>query len=95
MTILLISPNQTMSLTLQLNQMEEAYVYSRKTKVDTILTMLLQHLTKKKSLSTDCGLLQGLSKMKTVNMTTEFRNSTLSNWVESGLELETLDVTII
>jgi hypothetical protein len=95
MTILLILPNQTMSLTLLLNQMEEAYVYSRKTKVVTILTMLLLPLTKRKSLSIDCGLLQGLSKMKTVNMTTEFRNSTLSNWVESGLELETLDVTTI
>jgi len=75
--------------------MEEAYVYSRKTKVVTILTMLLLPLTKKKSLSIDCGLLLDLLKMKTANMTTEFRNSTLSNWVELGSELETLDVITI
>jgi hypothetical protein len=75
--------------------MEEAYVYSRKTKVVTILTMPLLPLTKKKSLSTDCGLLLDLLKMKTASMTTEFKNSTLSNWVELGSELETLDVTTI
>ena len=75
--------------------MEEAYVYSRKTKVVTILTMLLLLLNKKKSLSTDYGLLLDLLKMKTANMTTEFRNSTLSNWVELDSELETLDVISI
>ena len=75
--------------------MEEAYVYSRKTKVVTILTMLLLPLTKKKSQSIDCGLLLDLLKMKTANMTTEFRNSTLSNWVELDSELETLDVITI
>ena len=75
--------------------MEEAYVYSRKTKVVTILTMPLLPLTKKKSLSTDYGLLLDLLKMKTASMTTEFKNSTLSNWVELGSELETLDVTTI
>jgi hypothetical protein len=75
--------------------MEEAYVYSRKTKEVTILTMLLLPLNKKKSLSTDYGLLLDLLKMKTANTTTEFRNSTLSNWVELGSGLETLDVITI
>jgi len=93
MTIQSILPNQTMLLTSQHNQMEEAYVYWRKTKKAITWIMLLQLLIKKKSLSIDCGLLRGLLKMKTVNMTIEFKNLTPLSWEELDSESEISDAT--